>query len=88
MSLLKLNSLREKIDSCDDILLEVLSQRFQHVSEIRDIKKELNLPHLDNKRFSDILKRLEEKSRIEGLDPNIIKDVLRAIHYYSSKDDA
>ena len=85
MKNIALNSLRKQIDCCDDLLVKLLSQRFDYVSQIQKFKKELELPTLDDARFERILKRVRKSSKEEGLDPNMIEGVFKEIHLYSSK---
>jgi len=85
MKLHTLQSLRKQIDCCDDLLVKLLSQRFGYVSQIRTIKKDLDLPSQDYARFSKIIKRVRKSSEEMGLNPNMIENVFNEIHLYSSK---
>ena len=81
----KLKSLRSQIDCCDEELVKLLKRRFSIVADIGLIKEELNLPVLDNSRFNIILDRAKISAERIDLDTDIVVDVLKAIHKYSSK---
>jgi len=79
----RLQKLRKRIDSCDDILVKVLGLRFQIISEVAELKKDLKIPSLDTERFSQVLHRTKNIAVSEGLDPNLIEEILNPIHKYS-----
>jgi chorismate mutase-like protein len=54
--------LRQKIDSIEDKLIELLNERAKHVLEIGKIKREQGLPIADPKREEAILNRVAEKN--------------------------
>lgn len=76
----ELNDLRLKIDSLDDELLRTLAKRFEHVQEIRAIKKKNGLAPLDPKRWQEVLEsRLAEAEEL-GLSTEFTKQILELIH--------
>ena len=60
----KINELRQKIDSFDDQMLNLLVQRFAVSKEIGDIKSAENLKVGDPNREQEIIDRLANK--LEG----------------------
>lgn len=75
----KINYLRKRIDWCDSQMLSSLQERFEHVKNIGEIKKESNLPIIDDKRFQEIINNWTYI--FEGkLDETFIKKLFQLIH--------
>ncbi len=76
----ELSTLREKIDSCDFELLNILSKRMEYIFKIAEIKKKHNLPILKLSRFDNmLLKRLEHASTL-SLRKDFVTDLMQLIH--------
>lgn len=74
-----LNILRQEIDEIDDQLLDLIFKRFSITSEIGHLKAKENAPAIDKNREYQIISRLEEKSRLLSLNPDLINSIYRAI---------
>lgn len=59
---MRLEKMRNSIDSIDDKILNLLLARLELCKEIGKIKKDKNLPVCNAKRENEILLRMEEKS--------------------------
>ena len=75
----KLKSLREKINSIDKQILDLLIERANISAEIGDVKKDLNREIIDRKRESEILLELEKKCSEQNLDFEYVKDIWNII---------
>lgn len=75
-----LDDLRIEIDKVDDELLNTLSKRFSVVREIGKIKKEKNIPPLDEKRWKAVLKKVKEKAKKHSLPEEFIEKIYEEIH--------
>lgn len=74
------NELRKKIDSVDDEILSLLSQRMQIVREIGALKRQLNLPPRDEKRWQEILDSRHALALKVDLSPVMVSDIYQCIH--------
>lgn len=72
--------LRQRIDQCDNELMEILAQRMSIAREIGLLKKAHNMPIVQLQRYDEILKRRLEQATQLGLGPDFMKQVLQAIH--------
>jgi chorismate mutase len=75
----KLKTLREKINSIDKQLLNLLSERANVSAEVGEIKKNLNIEIIDRVRESEILLELKKKCTEQQLDFEYIKDIWNVI---------
>jgi chorismate mutase len=75
----KLKSLREKINSIDKQILDLLIERANISAEVGDVKKDLNREIIDRKRESEILLELEKKCSEQNLDFEYVKDIWNII---------
>ena len=82
-SLSNLNALRKEINAKDDQLLEILSERMQIVENIGKAKKESNVAVLQNARWQEILNKVTEKGKDQGLSDLFIERIFKAIHQES-----
>ncbi|MCS6956316.1 MAG: chorismate mutase [Patescibacteria group bacterium] len=81
----KLEDYRKQIDKIDEKLIKTLSKRFFVVKKIGKLKKKLNLPPLDKKRWNEIIKSRTDLGEKIGLSKKLIKKIYQAIHDYSLK---
>ena len=82
-SLSKLAALRNEINAKDEQLLETLSERMQIVENIGKAKKESNVAVLQNARWNEILDKVVEKGKGQGLSKTFIERIFKAIHQES-----
>ncbi len=76
----RLEILREKIDSIDNYLLEMLSERMDIVREIADYKRENNLSIVQPSRWTEILESRLETGKRKQLTEKFIKELFHAVH--------
>lgn len=74
-----LSELRNQIDELDQKLINLLSQRFETVDEILEIKKEMGEDIRDRGREQEVIEKARDLAREKGLDPLFVEDFLRLI---------
>ena len=67
---IKLNILRKRLDSLDNILLNVIKTRSNLVKEVLQLKNNKS-EIVDKKRINSILKKINKKSIQKKIDPKI-----------------
>jgi len=77
---LELLRLREKIDSIDNQLIELLSQRMEVVRQMALYKKKNSIPILQLKRWKEIMDSRLKKAEDLNLNHDFVKLLLEAIH--------
>ena len=83
-----LERLRNKIDSIDQQMIDLLSQRMKIVEEMGEYKKNNNVSVFQLRRWEDILKsRVDYGTRL-GLDEEYIKNLLQLVHKESIRKQA
>jgi chorismate mutase len=80
-----LEDLRKEIDAIDKELLHILSKRFAVVEEIGKLKKEKNIPALDENRWQEVLSTILEKARKTGLSKDFVTKIYEEIHQEALK---
>jgi len=84
----KLEQLRNKIDSIDQQMIDLLAQRMRIVEEIGEYKKKNNVSVFQLRRWENILKsRVEYGIRLD-LDEEYIKNLLQLVHKESIRKQA
>lgn len=78
-----LEELRSVIDKLDDQILELMSERMSVSKKIGQYKKENNITILQSGRWSDIIKKVEEKGTQKGLSNEFVDKLFKAIHLES-----
>ena len=71
---IKLNILRKRLDSLDNILLNAIKTRSNLVKEVLKLKKNKS-EIVDKKRINYILKKINKKSIQKKIDPKITKRI-------------
>jgi chorismate mutase len=71
---------RAQIDTIDHEIVYLLSRRFENVKEIGKIKKENNIPALQQDRFKTLLQNLIEDAEHRMLNTKLIEDIWELIH--------
>lgn len=83
-----LESMREKIDSLDLQLLELLSQRMEIIEQIGEYKMKNNMAIIQLRRWEEMIKLRVEVGERLGLSPEYVKDLLRLVHKESVRKQA
>jgi chorismate mutase len=79
----RLSRLRSQIDEFDTKIIEVLGKRMQISDAIGALKKEKNVAILQNKRWLEILKKMNEEGKPKNLSEEFILRLFQAIHQES-----
>jgi chorismate mutase len=79
--------LRHKIDEIDKKIINDLVERFQIVSDIAAIKKELNLPALDSTRWQVVLESKIKLGQEKGLESEFVRTIYELIHGMALKGE-
>ena len=79
----RLATLRSEIDVIDESLVELLGRRMGVSKKIGLYKKDNGLTILQNARWKQILRQNAQLAEGQGLDPQFIEDVYKAIHQAS-----
>ena len=79
----ELESLREKIDISDQIILDTLVKRMKVSQSIGKLKKDNNVAVLQNKRWNEILASMKSEGGERGLSEEFISRIFKAIHQES-----
>ncbi len=75
-----LESIREKIDSIDQQLIELLGHRMDLVKKIGEYKKDNNVAVIQLRRWEQMVTSRVELGRSLGLDEEYVKALLRLVH--------
>ena len=75
-----LRQLRQKIDRCDDELLEILAKRMQIARDIGQYKLEHDMPVVQSARYADLMQRRVDIAEALDLSPDFIRHILAVIH--------
>ena len=76
----QLQPLREHIDRIDHQLLLLLSERMEHVVQIGNIKKHLNMEALQSSRWQEVLSDRETAGQELGLSTGLVHAIWESIH--------
>ena len=79
----KLEEYRGKIDKIDEEIAKLLAERLMLVKQIGKIKKENNIPIVDNDRFQKVLERVENIASKERISKDFIDEIYYTIHKYA-----
>ncbi|MBP5692608.1 MAG: bifunctional 3-deoxy-7-phosphoheptulonate synthase/chorismate mutase type II [Bacteroidales bacterium] len=75
-----LESFRSQIDSLDESLFRILSERMEVSRQIGDFKQRNNMPVLQSKRYSEIVENRSDLAESIGLDREFAKQLMELIH--------
>ncbi len=78
-----LDNWRKEIDKIDDEIIHLLAQRTEIVKKIGEYKVKNQIPPLDQKRWSTLLKYLMQKGETLNLPQSLIKNIYTTIHEHS-----
>lgn len=76
---LDLTAIRHEIDAIDRRLVQVLAERSRLVEEVVHYKRAHGMRVVDRNREDQMIERIAEVAREEGLDPRVAQHVLRTI---------
>ena len=79
----KLGTLRAQINMHDEQLINILGNRMKVAKKIGSLKKENNVAVLQSGRWNEILERMINDGKSEGLSEELILKVFKAIHQES-----
>ena len=74
-----LETLRDRILELDNEIIRLIGERRTLAIEIGRTKQELDLPVLDPAREARVVRRVAERAREVGVDPELARDVIRRI---------
>jgi len=74
-----LADIRAKIDEVDRRLISLLAERARLVEQVVHYKRAHRLPVVDRAREDQMLVRISELAKEEGVDPRVAQQVLRTI---------
>ena len=72
----RLEALRDSIMRLDDEIIHLIGERRTVAIEIGRVKQELDLPVLDTVREAQVVRRVAERAREQGVDPELARDVI------------
>ncbi|SDD16742.1 chorismate mutase [Williamwhitmania taraxaci] len=75
-----IQTLRQRIDSLDAQMLELIAQRMKIAEEIGRFKLQQNVTILQVRRFEQILKDRLEQAEVIGLNHEFVKNLLEMVH--------
>ena len=75
-----LKNFRQQITQVDKEILFLFAKRFEISESIGKIKKENNLPILDQNRFDELLEELKKEGTNYKLDEDFVEDIWNRIH--------
>ena len=79
-TLLELNSLRAKIDSLDEVILDTIAKRMNLIELIGELKKEQNIPILQVERWNTIIQTFSDLASELKLSDKFTSEFLNALH--------
>jgi chorismate mutase/prephenate dehydrogenase len=75
----RIEQLRQKIDECDEALVQILKQRQSYVDCLAEQKRALREPLYVPEREEAIFRKLRKLAEDKGLSPELIQDVLQRV---------
>ncbi len=76
----ELRQVRNRLDELNYLLLQLLVQRSEVVSEVARIKKQYKLEPLQPERYRAMVDELLKHAQELGLDEQLVSDIFDAIH--------
>ena len=74
---------RRNIDEIDKQIYKCLLDRFKHIQRIAEVKKEFGTMELSDTRQKEILEKLHQWSRKDGLPLSLVDEIYRIIFEFS-----
>ena len=78
-----IDDLRQEIDNIDNDLFDLLGKRMKVAENIGKYKKKINISILQTKRWDEILNKMVQQGREQGLSDGFVTQILTAIHQES-----
>lgn len=75
-----LTGLRTQIDSLDNQLIEILSNRMKVCVAVGEYKKQHNIAVVQSNRYNEIVERLCKLGKEKGLSETFVKQIMETIH--------
>lgn len=75
-----IDSLRQEIDTQDQLIIEALAKRFAITNHIGSLKKESNLPVFQPNRYTELLEKEIKLAHSMGVDSTFMKKIIETIH--------
>jgi chorismate mutase-like protein len=72
-------SCRDRLDACDARLLECIRERFSIIMEVGEIKREKNIPVMQEGRVNAVVTRARAFAVDHGLSPDAMEEVYRLL---------
>ena len=79
----KLDQLRDRIDSIDKQLVELLAQRRQVIQQVTEVKQQHELPTFHPAREENLISARRAQATQAGLDPDYVEDLFRTMLRHS-----
>jgi chorismate mutase / prephenate dehydrogenase len=79
----QLDHLRERIDSIDKQLVELLAQRRQVIQQVTEVKQQHELPTFHPAREENLISARRAQATQAGLDPDYVEDLFRTMLRHS-----
>ena len=76
----ELKKLRGQIDEFDLAIVELLISRMEVIKDVGQVKKENNIPFIQEARWREIVAKTQEAAKSSDLNPELILKVFKAIH--------
>jgi chorismate mutase len=75
-----LEKLREEIDEIDNEIITLIAKRFRVVDDIGKVKKEKNIPPLDEKRWRKVIEKITQKAKENNVPVELVEKIYKEIH--------
>lgn len=82
---MNLTELRKILDDLDQILVVTLSKRMSYIPLVAMYKKENNIERYQPEREAEIIERKRKQAKLQGLDPDLVEDLMKTIIKYAHK---
>ena len=76
-----LKKLREEIDEIDKEIIALIAKRFRVVTTIGKVKKEKNIPPLDEKRWEQVVEKITQKAKENNVPVELVEKIYEEIHH-------
>jgi len=76
-----LEKLREEIDEIDNEIIALIAKRFRVVAAIGKVKKEKNIPPLDEKRWEKVVEKITQKAKENNVPVELVEKIYKEIHH-------
>ncbi|HII17646.1 TPA: chorismate mutase [Candidatus Woesearchaeota archaeon] len=75
----QIKRIRRHIDRIDTVIITALAERFSLIPEIAEYKKQHNLPIFDEDRELQIMAKLKDIAKAQGLDEGFVEEVFLSV---------